>query len=68
MTLTRCPVFKYFWKNYREIQGQLEVTEKETLLLYTIYKAIAKKTTLSTQILKIPHLVNNQKPCHLGTN
>lgn len=46
MTLTRCPVFKYFWKNYREIQGQLEVTEKETLLLYTIYKAIATKNNI----------------------
>lgn len=28
MLLMRLPVFKYFWNNSREIQGQVEATEK----------------------------------------
>ena len=42
----RLPVFKYFQNSSREIQGQLEATEKETISLYTMYKVMVTKTEI----------------------
>lgn len=61
----RLPVFKYFWNNSREIQGQLEATEKESIYLYRVIVTKTKVINTNTQDTAI---IDQAYTTHLGTN
>lgn len=68
MLLMRLPVFKYFRNNSREIKGQLEATENESIYLYTIYKVIVTKTKVINTNTQDTAFIDQAYTMHLGTN